>query len=188
MTYLSELMRQVMESLLRNKLRSFLTMAGIAWGVTSIVLISAMGDGFKEGQRNNINGLGVNIVILFGGRTELQAGGQRAGRRVRLNYSDVQNMRRECWLVSKVAAELEGNVRATSALNSGSFDVSGVEAVFPELRTLPIAEGRFFNDKEEKSGQRLAIIGQDVKKQLFGARTGVSGSMISINDLPFQVV
>jgi putative ABC transport system permease protein len=188
MTYLSELMRQVMDSLLRNKLRSFLTMAGIAWGVTSIVLISAMGDGFKEGQRNNMKGLGVNIVILFGGRTELQAGGQRAGRRVRLNYSDVENMRRECWLVSKVAAELEGNVRATSALNSGSFDVSGVEAVFPELRTLPIAEGRFFNDKEEKSGQRLAIIGQDVKKQLFGARTGVAGAMISINDLPFQVV
>jgi putative ABC transport system permease protein len=188
MTYLAELIRQVMDSLLRNKLRSFLTMAGIAWGVTSIVLISAMGDGFKEGQRNNMKGLGVNIVILFGGRTELQAGGQRAGRRVRLNYSDVENIRRECWLVSKVAAELEGNVRATSAFNSGAFDVSGVEAVFPELRTLPIGEGRFFTDKEEKAGERLCIIGQDVRKQLFGARTAIAGSRISINDLPFQVV
>jgi len=188
MTYLAELFRQVMDSLLRNKLRSFLTMAGIAWGVTSIVLISAMGDGFKEGQRNNMKGMGVNIVILFGGRTELQAGGQRAGRRVRLNYSDVENIRRECWLVSKVAAELEGNVRATSAYNSGAFDVSGVEAVFPELRTLPIGEGRFFTDKEEKAGARLCIIGQDVRKQLFGARTGVNGSHISINDLPFEVV
>jgi putative ABC transport system permease protein len=188
MTYLSELVRQVMESLLRNKLRSFLTMAGIAWGVTSIVLISAMGDGFKEGQRNNTKSLGVDIVILFGGRTELQAGGQRAGRRVRLNYSDVENMRRECWLVKRVAAELEGNVRATSPYNSGSFDVSGVEAVFPELRTLPIGEGRFFNDTEEKAGQRVCIIGEDVKKQLFGARQGVSGSEISINGLPFRVI
>jgi putative ABC transport system permease protein len=188
MTYLSELIRQVLDSLLRNKLRSFLTMAGIAWGVSSIVLISAMGDGFKAGQRNNMKGLGVNIVILFGGRTSLQAGGQRAGRRVHLNYSDVENIRRECWLVNKVAAELEGNVRATSTYNSGSFDISGVEAVFPELRTLPIEEGRFFTDPEEKSGQRLCIIGQDVRKQLFGERPGAAGSTISINGLPFQVI
>ena len=87
MTYLRELLRQVLGSLLRNKLRSFLTMAGIAWGIASIVLIVAMGDGFKEGQRNNTKQLGENIVILFGGRTEMQAGGQRAGRRIRLNYS-----------------------------------------------------------------------------------------------------
>ena len=188
MTYLSELVRQVMESLLRNKLRSFLTMAGIAWGVTSIVLISAMGDGFKEGQRNNTKSLGVNIVILFGGRTELQAGGQRAGRRIRLNYSDVENMRRECWLVKRVAAELEGNVRAVSTYNSGSFDVSGVEAVFPELRTLPVGEGRFFDDQEEKAGSRVCLIGQDVRKQLFGTRTGIAGSTISLNGLPFHVI
>jgi putative ABC transport system permease protein len=188
MTYLAELLSQVMGSLLRNKLRSFLTMAGIAWGVTSIVLISAMGDGFKEGQRNNTKSLGENIVILFGGRTELQAGGNRAGRRIRLNYSDVENIRRECWLVKKTAAELEGNVRATSPYNSGSFDVSGVEAFFPELRTIPIGEGRFFNDKEEKSGARLCIIGQDVKKQLFATRPGVNGSVISINGLPYRII
>ena len=96
MTYLSELLGQVIGSLLRNKLRSFLTMAGIAWGIASIVLIVAMGDGFKEGQRNNMKALGENIVILFGGRTEMQAGGERAGRRIRLNYADVENIRREC--------------------------------------------------------------------------------------------
>ena len=77
-TSITELLRQVMGSLLRNKLRSFLTMAGIAWGIASIVLIVAMGDGFKEGQRNNTKSLGENIVILFGGRTQMQAGGERA--------------------------------------------------------------------------------------------------------------
>src|SRR4051812_49967242 len=93
MTYLSELIGQVVESLLRNKLRTFLTMAGIAWGITSIVLIVAMGDGFKEGQKNNMKNLGENIVILFGGRTELQAGGGRAGGRGCLNYFDVGKLR-----------------------------------------------------------------------------------------------
>jgi putative ABC transport system permease protein len=188
MTYLTELITQVVESLLRNKLRSFLTMAGIAWGITSIVLIVAMGDGFKEGQRNSTKSLGVNIAILFGGRTQMQAGGERAGRRIHLNYSDVENIRAECYLVKAVAAELEGEVHASSPYNSGSFDVSGVEAHFPDLRTIPIGEGRFFTGDEEKSGRRVCVIGTDVNKQLFGTRPGVNGSQIAINGIPYRIV
>ena len=90
--YLRELFSQVVSALLRNKLRSFLTMAGIAWGVASIVLIVAMGDGFKAGQRDRFRQLGENIVILFPGRTEKQAGGLRAGRRIRLNYDDLRDI------------------------------------------------------------------------------------------------
>jgi putative ABC transport system permease protein len=187
-TYLNELLRQVTGSLLRNKLRSFLTMAGIAWGIASIVLIVAMGEGFKEGQRNNTKTLGENIVILFGGRTEMQAGGERAGRRIRLNYPDVENIRRECYRIKLVAAELQGQVNATSPFNSGTFDVSGVEAFFPELRTIPIDQGRFFNAKEEKAGERVCVIGLDVKKQLFGTRPEVTGASIGINSLPYRVI
>ena len=188
MTYLMALIGQVFGSLLRNKLRSFLTMAGIAWGLASIVIIVAMGDGFKEGQRNNIKSLGDNIVILFGGRTELQAGGQRAGRRVRLNYVDVENIRREAYLVKTVAGELEGEVRGTSNYNSGTFDVSGVEAHFPTMRSIPIDQGRFFNEEEEKSGRRLCVIGVDVKKQLFGQRPLAMGTQIAINSIPYQII
>jgi putative ABC transport system permease protein len=188
MTYLSELFGQVLGSLLRNKLRSFLTMAGIAWGISSIVLIVAMGDGFKAGQQTNMKGLGENIVILFGGRTEMQAGGQRAGRRIRLNYGDVENIRREAYLAGKVAAELEGSVHATSPYNSGLFDISGVEAFFPELRTIPIADGRFFSEQDEKNGERVCVIGVDVKKQLFGNRSDIVGRPIAINSFPYLVV
>jgi putative ABC transport system permease protein len=88
--FFKELLSHVISSLLHNKLRSFLTMAGIAWGVASIVLIVAMGDGFKEGQRDRTRPLGENIVITFGGQTEKQAGGRRAGRRIRLDYNDVR--------------------------------------------------------------------------------------------------
>lgn len=188
MTYITELLQQVMGSLLRNKLRSFLTMAGIAWGIASIVLIVAMGDGFKEGQRNSMKSLGENIVILFGGRTQMQAGGERAGRRIRLNYADVENMRRECYRITTVAAELQGEVKVSSPFNSGTFDVSGVEAFFPQLRAIPIDQGRFFNEKEEKSGERVCIIGLDVKKQLFGTRVEVTGTSIAINSLPYRVI
>jgi putative ABC transport system permease protein len=188
MTYLSELMEQVLGSLLRNKLRSFLTMAGISWGIASIVLIVAMGDGFKAGQQNNMKELGENIVILFGGRTELQAGGQRAGRRIRLNVTDVENIRREDYLVKKVAVELEGSVHATSPYNTGLFDVSGVEAFFPELRTIPIGDGRFFSEQDEKNGERVCVIGVDVKKQLFGNRNDLVGRRISIGSYPYLIV
>jgi putative ABC transport system permease protein len=188
MTYLSELTGQVMDSLLRNKLRTFLTMAGIAWGITSIVLIVAMGDGFKAGQVNNMKELGENIVLVFGGRTELQAGGERAGRRIRLNYSDIENIRREGYLVNLVTAELEGNIRVTSPYNSGSFDAVGVEAFYPQLRTIPIGDGRFFSDTDEKNGERVCVIGVDVKKQLFGARVDVVGREVAINSIPYKIV
>ena len=188
MTYLAELFRQVTGSLLRNKLRSFLTMAGIAWGITSIVLIAAMGDGFKEGQHNNMKSLGENLVIVFGGRTELQAGGERAGRRIRLDYTDVENIRREAYLVGLVAAEVGGNVKATSPFNSGSFETSGVEAHFTQLRNIPIGEGRFFTEQEEKGGERVCVIGSDVKKQLFGTRPDVKGQKLSLNGFPYRII
>src|SRR5512140_696472 len=114
MLYLQELFSQVVSALLRNKLRSFLTMAGIAWGVASMVLIVAMGEGFKEGQHNNMKQLGENIVMVFSGRTEMQAGGQRAGRRVRLNYDDIRDIRNECWRVRHVVGELQTQTRAVS--------------------------------------------------------------------------
>src|SRR3954454_6213910 len=105
--FLKEILSQVISALLRNKLRSFLTMAGIAWGVASIVLIVAMGDGFKSGQRDRFRELGENIVIVFNGRTEKQVGGRRAGRRIRLTYDDVRDIRTECFLVRRVVAELQ---------------------------------------------------------------------------------
>jgi putative ABC transport system permease protein len=188
MTYLKELFGQVFGSLVRNKLRSFLTMAGIAWGIASIVIIVAMGDGFKEGQRNNMRGLGENIVILFGGRTAKQAGGQRAGKRVRLTHDDVEDIRRECWMVENAIGEIESTNRGTSAYNSGAFDTDGVEPDFNKLRNVAIFEGRWFSGDDDKQGRRVAVIGPKVKKQLFGGRTKVIGEQISINSLPFEII
>src|SRR6266542_2428708 len=141
MHYFRQLAGQVVASLLRNKLRSFLTMSGIAWGVASIVLIVAMGVGFKAGQHNNMKQLGENMVIVFNGRTEMQAGGQRAGRRIRLTYDDVRDIRAECWSVRHTIAELQTSVKAVTSFNSGSFTALGEEPLYPQVRTTPIAEG-----------------------------------------------
>jgi putative ABC transport system permease protein len=188
MGYAAELFAQVFSSLLRNKLRSFLTMAGIAWGVASIVLIVAMGDGFKEGQRENMRQLGENIVIVFGGRTEMQAGGQRAGRRVRLTYDDIRDIRKECWRVKHVVGELLSPVRAVSPYNSGSFTVNGVEPLYSRIRTIPVEEGRFLNDIDSQEARRVVVLGDNVRRQLFGGRTGVLGAEVALNGLPFTVI
>ena len=188
MTHLKELLGQVVSSLMRNKLRSFLTMAGIAWGVASIVLIVAMGDGFQQGQRKNMKQLGENIVIVFPGRTTNQVGGQRAGRRVRFTYSDVEQIRAECFLVRYVVGELQMRGRATSPYNSGSFPLVGVEPLFSQIRTIPIAEGRFLTDQDNEEVRRVCILGDNVRKQLYGQRGGVVGSHVAINGLPYEVI
>jgi len=188
MTYVRELFSQVFSSFFRNKLRSLLTMAGIAWGIASIVLIVAMGEGFKAGQRNSMKSLGENIVILFGGRTSSQAGGQRAGRRIRLSGQDIKDIRTECYLVRHVTGELENNTRAVSEFNGSGFETNGVEANYPLLRNCALAEGHFFTEADQADGRRVCVIGRKVKKTLFGLRTDVVGRQIMLNSVPFEVI
>jgi len=186
--YLKELFGHVFSSLLRNKLRSILTMAGIAWGVASMVLIVAMGDGFKGGQRDRFRDIGENIVIVFNGRTELQPGGRRAGRTIRMNYDDVREIRANCYLVKTVVAELQSGANAVSPYNSGTFRVLGVEPEYSEIRNIPVDRGRFLVDADEAAGARVAVLGDNVRKQLFGERPVRPGDMIEVNGLPYRIV
>jgi putative ABC transport system permease protein len=185
--FLKELLGHVISSLLRNKLRSFLTMAGIAWGVASIVLIVAMGDGFKEGQRDRMRQLGENIVIVFGGQTEKQAGGRRAGKRIRLNYSDVYDIRKECFRVREVVGELQNNVSVVSPYYNGRFGAMGVEALYSKIRNIPVDRGRFLTDEDDIRIARVAVLGDNVRKQLYGERPVDPGATVTLNGLPFRI-
>jgi len=187
-TFIKELLSHVISSLLRNKLRSFLTMAGIAWGVASIVLIAAMGEGFKAGQRENMRQLGENIVIVFGGQTEKQAGGRRAGRIIRLDYRDVRDIRAECFRVRTVVGELQNGVQTVSPFYNGRFSAMGVEALYSKIRNIPIDRGRFLTDEDDSAAARVAVLGDNVRKQLFGNRPVDPGAVLSLNGLPFRIV
>jgi len=187
LVFLKELLSSVFSSLMRNKLRSFLTMAGIAWGVASIVLIVALGDGFKKGQREELRTLGENVVILFPGRTEKQAGGQRAGKNIRLNHDDVLDARTECFRVKTIVGELQNQVRAATPFNHGRFSALGVEPQYPEIRTIPVARGRFLTGEDEASAARVAVLGDNVRKKLFGERPVEPGDSLTLNGLPFRI-
>lgn len=185
---ISGLLAQTVANMWRHKLRSFLTMFGIAWGVASLVLMSALCDGFRQGQRKNMRQLGDNIVMVWAGRTERQAGGQRAGRQIRFEARDVEVIRDQCPLVSVVAGEVKRETAASSEFNSGRFLTLGVTPEYLRLRNLPVASGREISGADNDQTRRVCVLGASVRKQLFENRGDVLGRQVSINGYPYRVV
>lgn len=179
---------QSLDNLRANKLRTFLTMFGIAWGMISIVVLSAMGEGFRQGNDKVLLELGRNIGIIWGGRTSLQAGGERAGRQIFLTVDDARALGEESSLIDVVSPELErGAVSAKSAYNSASVRVTGIEPPYQGIRTIEVSDGRLFSWQDETQAARVAILGYDIGDQLFGKRP-VIGESLMLNGLPFTVV
>jgi putative ABC transport system permease protein len=183
------LLEQAIAELWRYKLRSFLTMLGIGWGICALALIMALGEGFREGQRKNWRQLGDGIVMVFGGRTEMQAGGQRAGRTIRLYDEDVKAIREQCPEVAVVAGEVKNwDVPVESPQNSGRFLVLGVDPEYLRIRNLPADIGRNIGWADVEQGTRVCILGDSVRKQLFESEKDVLGQPVRINGYPYQVV
>ena len=183
-----EALIQTFQNLWAHKLRSFLTMFGILWGVISVVILSATGEGFRRGNEHVLKELGKNIAIVWGGRTSLQAGGERAGRRITLTAEDARVLRVQSRPVRVATPELQpGGVQVKSAFNAGAPSVSGVEPSYQDIRTLDLEQGRQLNWEDERQVHRVAILGDDIFKQLFGGRDGV-GQPITINGVGYTVV
>ncbi|HEX7485171.1 MAG TPA: ABC transporter permease [Vicinamibacterales bacterium] len=182
------LLRQTWSNLTANKLRSFLTMFGIMWGVISIVILSAVGEGFQRGNQRVLEELGKNIVIIRNGRTAMQAGGARAGRLVRLDIEDVRLLREKSKLLADASPELmRGGIRAKSPFNSSSLQLSGVWPSYQEMRTIEVDRGRLISEADCREGRRVVVIGTEASRQLFAERDPV-GTMLSLNGMPYTVI
>src|SRR3954468_12824883 len=182
-----EIATQVLSNLRANKLRSFLTMFGILWGVISVVVLSATGEGFQRGNQHVLEELGKNIAIVWGSRTSMQAGGERAGRQIFLTVDDARALERESNMIAVVSPEIQRGLRVKSAYNSASIGVTGIEPQYQAIRTIDIEHGRNFRFTDEQSALRVAIIGADSYAQLFGTRDGV-GQTVQLNGLPYTVI
>ena len=186
---LSDLIRDVFRTLWAHKLRTFLTMFGIAWGIVSIVLMVAAGEGLRKGQADQARNLGKDIMIVFHGRTSLQAGGTRAGRAVRWDDSDVQAVESEGPDCQYAIPELEkGDVRTHSNYNNAAFLVTGSYPEFGDIRSLTVGRGRFYNWDDEREGRRVAFLGTDAAKQLFPEGRNPLGENVYLNEIPYLVV
>jgi putative ABC transport system permease protein len=179
---------QSFDNLRANKLRSFLTMFGILWGMISVVILSATGEGFRRGNDKVLRELGQNIGIVWGGRTSTQAGGERAGRRIFLTVDDARAIAAGSSMVSVVSPELErAPVNAKSAYNAASARVVGIEPPYQRIRTIELEYGRQFTWQDEQNAARVAIVGYDMADQLFGKRH-ILGETLIFNGIPYTVV
>src|SRR6188508_2835523 len=183
-----ELAAQVIFNLRANKLRSVLTMFGILWGVISVVVLSATGEGFQRGNQHVLEELGKNIAIIWGGRTSLHAGGERAGRQIILTLGDARALARESPLIAVVSPEIQrGGIQVKSAFNAAALMVHGIEPQYQDIRTLDLERGRSFRSTDEAGAHRVAIIGADATAQLFGTRDSI-GQPVYLNGLPYTVI
>ena len=162
-----DLIFDVLRTLWAHKLRAFLTMFGIAWGIVSIVLMVAAGEGLRKGQEEQARNLGKDVMIVFHGRTSLQAGGTHAGRIVHWEDQDVPVVQAESPDCEYAIPELEQDtVRIHSNFNNGGFTVTGSHPAFAYIRSLDVGAGRFYDWDDMREARRVAFLGSDAAKQL----------------------
>jgi putative ABC transport system permease protein len=178
----------VYRTLMAHKLRTALTMFGIIWGIVSIVLMVAAGEGLRVGQAKVASQFGKDIMIVFGGRTSLQAGGLRAGRRIRWEDSDAVTLEKEANDCRYAIPELGRDaVRMTSRYNNAALLVTGSLPPFADIRTINITKGRFYSWEDQQQARRVVVLGAEAKKQLYGSHEAI-GETLQVGDFPYTVI
>src|SRR5580704_5600423 len=139
-----DLLRDTLATLWAHKRRTLLTMFGIAWGIISITLMVAAGEGLGRGIQKNQETFGKDVMIVFSGRTSMQAGGARSGRVIHWMEDDYFQVANESPACKYVMPEMGNNVQVHSAFNSGNINTVGSLPPFAEIRSVNVDEGRFY--------------------------------------------
>ncbi len=183
-----DIFAQVLRTLWAHKLRSFLTMFGIAWGVGSLLMLVGLGEGFRSGQQKNMANVGQDIIFIWGGQIPAVPGQHQAMRPYFLTYQDYLDIKNEATLVKDVAPIINrGDLRAVSEFASSSSAVTGSTPNFPNIRYLPMGQGRWLNQADEDQHRLVCVLGYQMRKNLFPGRPAI-GSFILLNDVRFEVV
>jgi putative ABC transport system permease protein len=185
---LLEIVRQSLSTLWAHKLRSFLTMFGIAWGVGSLLLLVGLGEGFKSGQKRQLKTLGQDIMFSFTGRIPAVEGSTQSGRLYYFTYDDYLAIKNEARTILYISPVLNReDIRAVSDYGSTNGQVFGVATVYNQIRNVPLGTGRWFNEEDNSERRRVAIVGWELLKNVFPGRPAV-GSTLLLNGVRFDVI
>jgi putative ABC transport system permease protein len=188
MRILLDIFSQTLRTLWAHKLRSFLTMFGIAWGVGSLLLLAGVGEGFRNGNRRQLETFGKNIIFFWGGRAPVVEGSFSSMKWFNLTYDDYRNIQNESKLALNISPVIaRDDIRAVSDYTSTNGQVSGVPPVFSQVRTIPLEVGRWINDEDNDQRRRVCILGREMTRNLFPGRPAV-GNAILLNGVHFQVI
>ena len=183
-----EIFGQTFRTLWAHKLRSFLTMFGIAWGVGSLLLLVGLGEGFRAGNKKQFNELGENVMFIWGGRAPVMNGSFTSMKWYYITYRDYLDVVANCTDVKLAVPQIQRNdVRAVSDFFQSSGQLIGTPANLKEIRYLPMSEGRWLNDLDDSQKRFVVVIGDEARRLLFPGQNAV-GSYILLNGVRFQVI
>ena len=182
-----EVVSQAVGSLLAHRFRAGLTMLGIAWGIVTVVLLMAYGSGFQRALMYGFrNAFSPGTVLVGGGQTSMQAGGERSGRRIALKQADVEALG-ELGSLKFVSPEYMQSLPITYGLRQTTAGVRGVAPEYAIMRTETAEHGRFLNHEDVANHRRVAFLGYEVARRLFSNIPAV-GEDIRINGVTFEVI
>ena len=185
---LFEIFVQVFQAIWANKLRSFLTMFGIAWGVASLLLLVGLGEGFRSGNRRGLAELGTDVIMIWGGTIPALPDQHQGMAPYKLTLTDEAAIQSRAPHVRDITALINrGDLKEASEFSSAGGPVLGVQSNFPEVRHVPIVQGRFLNDDDMKQHRLVVVLGQKNNLLLFPGRPSL-GAFITLNGYRFQVI
>ena len=188
MRMLLDIIGQILRTLWAHKLRSFLTMFGIAWGVGSLLLLVGVGEGFRAGNRKQLETFGKNIIFFFGGRAPAVEGSFSSMKWFNITYEDAVAIKNQSKLAINVSPVIaRDDIRAVSDYTSTNGQVSGVPPVYNRVRTIPLQVGRWLNNEDDLQRRRVCVLGSEMTHNMFPGRPAV-GSSILLNGVSFEVI
>jgi len=182
-----DLLQQAYGAMRHDLRKTVLTMLGMAWGIATVVLLLAYGNGFGNAIQAIWDSYGATAVGIYPGRTSQEAGGNKAGVQIRFTQDDVEMIRNVVPLVKHVSRALDMTTTVQAGSRSFSFDVFGIDPGVQDIWNLSVESGRFINDQDNYSHSMCAVLGWEAKEKLFSGAPAV-GESIRVNGVSFQVV
>jgi len=184
---LKDIVIQGWESLMRNRMRSVLTMLGITWGLVTVVLLLGYGQGVGSSVAHAFAGIGNNVIMIWGGQTSMQAGGERAGKRIRFKDEDVEAIRNEVPNLAGVSAEYDDMIGYKYGNRVVTISSKGVQFPYGEMRKLEVEQGRYFEEADFVERRRVLIFGPNAAKKVFGGKNPI-GETVTLRGHSFEVI
>ena len=182
-----EIVGEAVAGLSRNRTRAVLSTVGIAWGIVSVVMLLSYGNGFRDALARGFRGaFGDAVVVMWPGQTSQQAGGERAGKRIRFTGADAEAVAGVPF-VRHVSAEAWRPLPFRWGVRQATYTVRAVEPSYAEMRSQWPDSGRFLDDEDMRLQRRVAFIGSEVARKEFGGTPPV-GQHIRLGGLSFEVI
>jgi putative ABC transport system permease protein len=185
---LRDLLQEAYTAMRHNRRRTALTMLGMAWGIATVVMLLAYGNGFGQACANIFANFGTKLVILVPGKTSMQAGGQKAGIPVRFTQEDVETLTTNLPQISRITPEVSKQATTVQYdTRAFTWPVTGNDPNVLDIRSLKVDQGRFYGLEDQIQRARVAVIGSEAKEKLFSGRNAL-GEHIRLDGLSFEVV